>query len=158
MQIFVTSKNPYHAALRLFKGNKKRALKMITETQQILACCQAHFNNNKVTMLKVNGAPYSTPKSRMNHPVVKWAYSNIKNTRWLIDHLNHLYSFYTGEKFINVEYNIHVLNESIESFDLDYFTDIEFLNFAKANDKNLDFTHIANTCKAYDLFLKQQGA
>lgn len=157
MQVFATSKNPYHAAIRLWKGNKKRALKMITETQQILACCQYHFTGN-VTMLKIDGKPYSTPKSRLNHPCVKWSYSDIKNTRWLIDHLKHLYSFYSGNKFINVEYNLHVLNESIRALDMDYFTTIDFLNFAKADDKNLDFTHMEDTFKAYDLFLKAQGA
>ena len=109
MQIFVTNNNPYTCALRLW-DNPVRARKMITETQQILACCQKHFYG-EVTILKVDGKPYSTPKSRMNHPVIKWACESKANMRWLRVHLLELWLRYKGDKFTNVVPNCKIIDE-----------------------------------------------
>ena len=152
MQVFVTDKNPVTSARRLW-NNTNRACKMITETQQILACCQNHFFG-KVTILKKDGTPFKTPKSRINHPCVKWACSSKSNVSWLIYHLDALMTFYEGEGFQNVDSNISVLL----SQDWSYNEPLQFLNFAKADAKGLDFTHVENVFDAYDQFLKQQGA
>ena len=153
MQIFVTSESAKESAERLWK-NPTRARKMITETQQILACCQEHFLG-KVTLQKVDGTAFKTPKSRMHHPCVKWACQSSDNVSWLIDHLWWLLYGYEGTGFQNVPDNIMHMCK-----DFDFWTDDPdpFLNFAKASDKGLDFTHIENVFEAYDLFLKAQNA
>lgn len=154
MQIFVTSPDPIDSALRLYKQTN-RALKMITETQQILAAV-IDFYGWESKLLKVNGEPYKSPKSRINHPVVLWARGRAEHTSWLIDHLEALYILYDGDKFKNVQKNIDILRQFY------YATyqseDISFLNFAKADDKGLDFRSVDNVFEAYDKFLEVQNA
>jgi hypothetical protein len=129
---------------------------MITEYQQILACCQKHLFG-EVTIYKVNGEPFSTPLSRMNHPVVKWARANKDNFSWLVMCLFWLYGEQHGKSngFRNVPKNVDVLLDQAHCVD---YNELEFINFAKASDKGLDFTHIECTFEAYDKFLKAQGA
>lgn len=160
MQIFVTNSNPYKSAYRL-QRNKKRAYKMITESMQILACCQKHYNNEP-KIKKVNGEPYSTPKSRMNHPVVLWAYADKMHMLWLIHHAFHLFNFYLKQcardnkqpKFSNIQDNLDILIDQGCSCD---FEKVKFLNFAKAENKGLDYTDEPDVFKAYDKFLTAQG-
>lgn len=154
MQIFVTDPSPKVSAQRLY-NNPKRALKMITEMQQILACAQVHFGCTEI-IKKADGTPFKTPKSRMNHPVVKWVCENMKHVSWLISHLFWLYAYYKGRKFKNVYSNTYLLYGQIPTYLGGY--EIKFLNFAKADSKGLDFTHIPNVFEAYDQFLKAQGA
>ena len=153
MQIFVTSRDPKLSALRLY-SQTNRALKMITETQQILAAViDVHGWEHK--LLKVDGKPYKSPKSRINHPVVVWARGRDSHMSWLIDHLEALYVLYDGDKFKNVQKNIDILRQFYYA---EYSSeDITFLNFAKADDKGLDFRHIDNVFEAYDQFLEIQS-
>ena len=153
MQIFVTDKCPTKSALRLW-NSPNRARKMITEYQQILACCQHEFNG-KVTIKKVDGTPFKTPKSRMNHPVIIWARKSKNNMKWVAETLESLYLSYEGNGFVNVEDNIDILNEELLFVDM---TTDNFCNFAKSSDKGLDFTNLDDTIEAYDKFLKAQGA
>jgi hypothetical protein len=128
---------------------------MITESQQILACAQKD-QFGKVSMLKVDGEPFKTPESRMNHPVVKWACISVHNMKFLSLYLQSLLDKYEGDKFKNVPVNLDILNKQLVTGI--YYRHSPFLNFAKADDKDLDFTHIENVFEAYDLFLKAQGA
>jgi hypothetical protein len=154
MQLFVTTPCPLEAAERLWKV-PIRAQKMITESQQILACAQDHFLG-KVTIHKVSGELYKTPLSRRNHPVVKWVCRSTVNASWVLQHLHRLRDLYTGAKFINVWDNINELyTYSVFTEEL---SDIKFLNFAKADSKGLDFTNIEDVFEAYDRFLKAQNA
>lgn len=153
MQIFVTHPDPIDSAIRLY-NEPKRALKMITETQQILACVQEYQNHNQRITTK-DGNPYTTPKSRMNHPVVIWAVQKPEHAAWLVRHLEALHMLYDGEGFRNVPKNITTLWSAFNNLPLDNIT---FLNFAKNDAKKLDFTHIDNVFEAYDFFLKAQGA
>lgn len=154
MQIFVTSHDPELSALRLY-NQTNRALKMITETQQILAAV-IDFHSWQPKLLKVDGTPYKSPKSRINHPVVIWARGSNNHISWLIDHLEALYTLYDGDKFKNVKKNIDILREFYYH---EYYSEkINFLNFAKAEDKGLDFRNIDDVFKAYDNFLKVQNA
>jgi hypothetical protein len=161
MQIFVTNDSPVDSAIRLWQV-PVRARKMITETQQILACCQKHFFG-EVTILKVDGNPYSTPLSRMNHPVVKWACEDLANMRWLRLHLIELWVHYEGKKFVNVVPNCKIIDEQLprrkESYE-GWFWELHtpFLNFAKNDDKELDFRYIDDVFEAYNQFLLVQGA
>ena len=154
MQIFVTSECPAECADRLWR-NPKRAMKMITETQQILACAQKALFGD-VTLLKVDGTPFKTPKSRMNHPVVKWASECTDHMYWLTRHLLFLYSKYQGSSFVNVLDNI---NRLLVVFDPSPIIDsvLDYCNFAKADAKGLDFTNLDNVFEAYDKFLSAQG-
>ena len=154
MQLFITDHDPHRCSDRLY-NNKTRAHKMITETQQILACAQMHFMK-KVTIKKVDGKPYATPLSRMNHPVIQWVCKDERHASWVLEHLYHLRNAYEGTAFKNVWDNFLELSK-YSPFIQDY-SGIEFFNFAKADDKGLNFTHIEDTFEAYDLFLEAQGA
>lgn len=158
MQIFVTDPNPITSARRLW-NNTNRAIKMITETQQILACCQLHFHG-EVTILKKDGTPFKTPKSRINHPCVKWACEDTRNAFWLICHLDGLLTFYEGEKFTNAKNNVNLLigQKWLTMQQLVDSRPDNYLNFAKADAKGLDYTHIKSPFVAYDKFLAAQGA
>ena len=155
MQIFVTHPNPVDSAIRLY-NHQPRALKMITETQQILACYQ-EYHQHPTRILKLDGKPYSTPKSRMNHPVVKWVCKSHENYKWLVKHLDALYTLYDGSGFKNVPDNLEILFNTFTPENFNHLS-IQFLNFAKADSKKLDFTHMSDTFEAYDQFLKAQGA
>ena len=158
MQIFVTHKNPLEAAQHLWKVSPIRARKMITETQQILACVQKHFKVFPY-IKKSNGEQFKTPLSRMNHPIVKWSYLEMVNTIWLIDYLYWLFSKYEGSGFKNVLNNIDLLESQFtpEGFNFPWKeNDIEFLNFAKCKSKNLDFTHEKDVFTAYKKYLDIQ--
>ena len=158
MQIFVTSPSPADSANRLWQ-QPNRARKMITETMQILACCQQSLFGG-VTITKADGTPYKTPKSRMNHPVVIWARSSVQNTAWLLTHCYALYKRYSGKAFTNIMPNIKLLTEQLVQSgcsDLS-FDNMQFCNFAKADDKGLDFRHIDDVHEAYNQFLLAQNA
>ena len=160
MQIFVTSECPAECAQRLWKGSPKRAIKMITETQQILACAQKKLFG-EVTLLKVDGTPFKTPKSRMNHPVVKWASDIIDHMYWLTRHLLFLYAGYKSNGFTSGFANVlDNISKLFIQIDVRPIVDsvLDYCNFAKADSKGLDFTHIEDVFEAYDLFLKAQGA
>lgn len=156
MQIFVTDKCPKKSAERL-QINKTRANKMITESQQILACCQKRILGY-VSIKKADGSLYSTPISRMNHPVVKWASSGYPEMTWLVMHLDSLLNYYKGDGFKNVRQNIDIMMVDIMSSGEDSYFPKSFLNFAKADSKGLDFTAEPCVFTAYDKFLKAQGA
>lgn len=155
MQIFVTSSCPRESAERLWRS-PNRARKMITETQQILACCQEKFYG-QVTIKKANGDFFKVPLSRKNHPVVKWACKDLDHMRWVLGHLCCLKAEYEGDKFLNVEDNILVLCDQLVTVFSD-FSLLTFLNFAKNDAKGLDFTNEPDVFLAYDKFLKAQGA
>jgi hypothetical protein len=156
MQIFVTDPCPKRSAQRLWK-DPVRGRKMLTETQQILACACSQLTIY-VDLRKSNGEKYKTPKSRINHPVIKWASQSRVHVSWLIDHLYELYRLYQcdgGGAFLNVNDNLLKLYEVRASYDPHK---IQFLNFAKADAKGLDFTEDTNVFRAYDNFLRAQGA
>ena len=160
MQVFVTDPCPQKSATRLW-NNPKRAIKMITESQQILAACQ-QVVYGKVTIFNKSDEPFATPLSRINHPVIKWASSSKSNMKWILMHLINLgweyRKRYQGrDTFKNLESNIEVLKEQLYG---DHYIELteNFFNFAKAADKNLDFRYIENVFEAYDEFLKAQGA
>lgn len=153
MQVFAVSPCPEESAKRLWV-NGNRARKMITETQQILACCQQQFLG-KVTIKKTNGEPFKTPLSRMNHPVVIWARSDTKHASWITDHLFCLRRGYEGDAFANV-YDNYIELLKYSQF-IEELRGIKFYNFAKASDKGLDFRHVTDVHEAYDKFLKAQG-
>lgn len=154
MQIFVTNPDPVISANNLW-ANPKRAMKMITESQQILACALVHLGCNDSLLLKVDGTPFKTPKSRMNHPVVKWAGASRENFKWVCEHLLGLYQRYSGAGFKNVNANLDYLALSVLLWG-SVGTPDKFLNFAKADAKGLDFTHIEDVFEAYRLFLEVQ--
>ena len=98
----------------------------------------------------------SRPKSRMNHPCVLWARKSAKNQKWLLEACRELYHQYResgGQAFKWVVPNI-------ERIDYFLFEEIpaasEFLNFAKSDAKNLDFTNITDPVLAYNTYLKEQ--
>jgi molybdopterin-guanine dinucleotide biosynthesis protein A len=131
---------------------------MITESMQILACCQKSLFK-AVSITKVNGEHYKTLKSRMNHPVVIWARSDIKHMSWLLAHCTSLYEAYTsrgGRAFKNIPANISTLRLQVDGVDHSDIT--SFFNFAKSDEKDLYFRHIRDVFEAYNQFLKAQGA
>ena len=161
MQLHVTYPDASKCAEYLWK-NPVRARKMITETQQILACAQKHFFGG-VTLLKVNGEPFKTPKSRMNHPVVKWVCEDMRHFIWVYHYLRFLYLGYDGKGFLNVRNNLLTLHylcwvpgNYVKMDEIEKGKGIEFFNFAKADSKGLDFTHIKDVHLAYRMFLEAQ--
>lgn len=150
MQIFATNKCPIESAKFLWKS-PIRARKMITETQQILACCEFHLYG-RTNLTKVTGEIYATPKSRINHPVVIWARSDERNASWVLRHLCALYELYEGDAFQNVMDNI--INKCSIPINLPEPTN--FCNFAKADAKQLDYRHITDVHEAYREFLNIQ--
>lgn len=164
MQLHVTNREPIICAERVWH-NKRLAIKMITETQQILACCQVEFNKHPL-IKKVNGEPYQTPKHIFNHPVTKWARSDRHHAGWCTHYLVELYLRYVDQSkdssckkqkaMLNVAENCWLLYWQfgcvVGSYDC-----ITFLNFAKSDQKKLDFTDVDDVFEAYDLYLKAQG-
>lgn len=152
MQIFATHSCPIDSANYLYK-NPLRARKMITESIQILSCvCQKH---EMEIPLKLNGEPFKTPKSRINHPVVLWATEDLSHAKWLLTHVNRLYEIYIslgGEKFVWVPDVISLMESNLSHITV---TPSYFCNFAKANSKGLDFRHLP-VHKAYLEFLNAQ--
>lgn len=150
MQIHVTSPDPAECA-RILWRNPVRARKMITETQQILACCQYEYGFFRI-IYKTDGSPYKTPLSIRNHPVTKWCKSNKINISWTIRYLKCLYGFYEGDGFHNVPRNIHILESQFIVMET---IPLSFLNFAKSDAKGLDFTD-CGVHFAYRRFLEAQ--
>ena len=152
MQIFVTDANPAIAAARLWQ-NPKRAIKMITESCQIIACGQQHFGLTLVT--KKDGSPFATLQSRMNHPVIQWAREDKRHLGWVVRHLFALSSHYQGQGFQWLPQNLSLLKQQ----GLDQLAPPDYYcNFAKADAKQLDFRHMSNVFVAYDAFLKAQNS
>ena len=153
MQIFATSPCPIESANILYH-NPVRARKMITESIQILSCvCYTH---KMQIPLKKDGTQFKTPKSRINHPVVKWASQNLTNAKWLLTHVEHLYDTYKqngGQSFLWVPNAIKTIRDN-----LSHITEApsDFCNFAKADSKNLDFRHLP-VHDAYKQFLEIQN-
>lgn len=150
MQIHVTDPSPAKCATFLWQ-NPVRARKMITETQQMLACAQVHFGYaNRIRTIE--GKPYKTPKHIMNHPCTKWVCYSRANAYWTVRYLIQLLERYKGKKFKNVLDNTIIL-----TFQFLTSNDPEaFLNLAKSKEKNLDFTDEPNVFKAYKLYLQAQ--
>jgi hypothetical protein len=155
MQIFVTSKDPSECANRLWQV-PQRARGMITETMQIIAHAQNHLFGTE-DILRKDGTPYILQKSRMNHPVVKWARENLINYRWTCWYMMCLFKGYKGKGYRSILKNIDE-NIPVEVWGLPCPTPQRFCNFAKADSKELNFTHVECTFEAYDQFLKAQGA
>lgn len=160
MQIFITDPDPRKSADYLW-SNPNRARKMITESMQIMACALEHFGCEE-QLKKANGESYSTPKSRMNHPVVKWAYKDKSNLLWLCIHCTQLYLEYSkrgGKAFKNIPDNINIIHNNFKGklFDIMKGEGIEFLNFAKCKSKDLDFTSLL-VFDAYQKYLEAQDA
>lgn len=153
MQIFVTDKDPKKSAMNLWR-NPTRARKMITESMQIMACTLLHYKCAQ-QIKKADGELYATPKSRMNHPVVKWVCEDKANLNWLCRHCSVLYAEYkkqNGLAFANIPQNLEIINNFLCN---DNYYQVKFLNFAKCESKNLDFTHLP-VCEAYTKYLELQ--
>lgn len=153
MQIFVTDKDPKKSAMNLWR-NPTRARKMITESMQIMACALQHYKCTQQTK-KEDGEPYATPKSRTNHPVVKWVCEDKANLSWLYLHCSELYSEYKKRKgiaFKNIPQNLEIISNFLGN---DNYYQVKFINFAKCKSKNLDFTHLP-VFEAYNKYLKSQ--
>jgi hypothetical protein len=152
MQIFVTDKDPKKSSINLW-SNPIRARKMITESMQIMACALEYYKCTQ-QLKKTNGEPYATPKSRMNHPVVKWVCEDKVHLTWLCLHCSALYAEYKrrkGNAFANIPKNLEI----VYGFAGNDYYQINFLNFAKCKSKNLDFTCFP-VCEAYIKYLKLQ--
>jgi hypothetical protein len=156
MQIFVTDPCPKRSAQRLWK-NPTRARNMIRETSQLLA--YACYNMGINLDLKTSeGYPYKMPQSRLNNKITLWVSENKTHLSWVIDHLYELYSHYVangGGSFLHINDNLIKLYQVHVSYDVHK---IKFLNFAKADSKKLNYTSDPSVFRAYDLFLKAQGA
>lgn len=153
MQIFATSPSPVESARYLWETSPVRARKMITESQQILACALVRKGLEQ-SLIRVDCGCIRTPTSMLRHPIVIWASIDTNNFMWVVRHLKALYSMYKkrgGEKFTNVEGNLKKLTGMFEFEQPD-----KFLNFAKADSKGLDFTHVADVHAAYRAFLEAQ--
>lgn len=158
MQIFVTNPNPKKSADYLWT-NPNRARKMITESMQILACALEYFGYQE-QIKKANGDPYATPKSRMNHPVVKWVCEDKNHVLWLCIHCTQLYLEYSkkgGRAFKNIPNNIDIIHNNFKGrlFEIIEGKNINFLNFAKCKSKDLDFTNLP-VFEAYRQYLEAQ--
>jgi hypothetical protein len=106
--------------------------------------------------LKKDGTQFKTPKSRINHPVVRWASENLTNAKWVLTHVKHLYAIYKqqgGQSFLWVPNAIKTIDSNLSHVDN---SPSDFCNFAKADSKNLDFRHLP-THEAYKKFLKAQN-
>jgi len=152
MNIFVVSNDPQLCADRL-QLYKRRANKMITETQQLLAFAQVSLDLYP-RIRTVGGDFYKVEGNHKNRPCTLWAGKDIKNFTWLVYHLQALHLHYQGDKFQNVRSNLEILFNQCVQLDIN----LEFVNCAKSDEKNLCFTHIQNVHEAYDLYLKAQGA
>ena len=155
MQLHVTSPIPKFCAERIMQ-NTVRGRKMITETQQIIACAQAKFGHQEL-IKTATGELYKTPAWIMNHPVTKWASQDQQHLFWCVRYLYWLHRLYQGDAFQNVSQNIDIVLSQIPK-PKQSIKDIVFLNFAKSKQKNLDFTYIENVFEAYDNFLKAQNS
>jgi hypothetical protein len=86
MNIFVTDKNPYYAAISL---DDKRLIKMCLETTQILSTVLNIKHEKKEISYK---GPYKS--THKNHPCVKWAEKDHTNFIWAEHYLNELFEEY----------------------------------------------------------------
>lgn len=92
---------------------------------------------------------------QMHHPVVKWVCEDKANLNWLYRHCSALYTEYkrqNGLAFTNIPQNLEIINNFICN---DNYYQISFINFAKCESKDLDFTHLP-VFEAYTKYLKLQ--
>lgn len=146
MNIFALDECPYEAAAQLngSKYDKKRMVKMVTETAQILS-----------TALWLNG--YSSTSlyrpTHRNHPVVAWAAATRGNFDWLCAYWLALIAEYTYDyrrrhKASNLYREIlqhrHYLPEGPRQ---------AFVNCARNKEWGVDYTWVSDVHQAYQFYL-----
>jgi hypothetical protein len=141
MNIFFTSECPIECAKFL---DDKRALKMVLETAQMLS-----------TALRVHGYEGDGiyKMTHKNHPSSVWARETRENFQWLLRHF----------KALSDEYTFRYGKVHKSSRLLDVFKDHEFMipegsltpfaNCAANKSVGVDFKHIKDVTKAYQLYL-----
>ena len=144
MNIFATSNCPIESAKFL---DDKRCQKMVLESAQLLS-----------TALRVNG--YKSDDvykiAHLNHPSSRWTRATQGNYKWLLEHFRALCNEYnrrTGKthassKLLPIfEANVGLIPEGEK---------MPFSNNARNLTKGVDFTHISDTIKAYQMYLMER--
>lgn len=147
MNVFAVDKSPLLCARAL---DDKRLIKMILETAQILCTVM-----NKAAGFQLT--PYRS--THANHPITLWA-DDARNFNWLL-----LLGLAYGEEY---EYRFdkrHASQDIIEAIDLEWAVmHVEtgqskplyphsWCNAARRGDLGIDFAHVADTHRAYRLYL-----
>ena len=144
MNIFATYDCPKKSANFM---DKKRCIKMILESAQMLSTALRFYNCNDHRLYKT---------SHLNHPTSIWCRENQSNFMWLINHMQFLcqrYSTLTGK--------IHASMKLIPVFFelIDYIPEgkrTPFINCASNKSKNICFKHVKDTHLAYRLYLRER--
>jgi hypothetical protein len=139
VNIFVTSPCPIESAKAL---DNKRVIKMLLESAQMLSCA-INENGGK--------APYRS--SHKNHPCNVWARTSTGNWDWLFEHYDALcqeYTRRTGKIHKSSELKQELL--SLRSF-IPTGERTAFVNCAANQEKGVNYKHMTDVHKAYQLYL-----
>lgn len=155
MQIWFLDPSPIKSAEILYKKSPQRARKFVIEFMQAVAMlCEKH---DLPLPIKKDGTPYKTKlASRFPKPLMEWLDINWRSLAWCCDMVLHL-SFLTGSTIYAQNWcYTKPLIEKIVKLKGDNVKFTPLPNYAKSKAKGLDFTHIKDTCKAYNLYLDAQ--
>ena len=149
MNIFATSPCPKECAKYL---DDKRVVKMILETVQMLCCALNERAGYQI-------APYKS--THKNHPCNKWARQDLDKFMWLYRHALAL-----GEEYKSRYNKQHKSIDALRSIDMrtiyglfetNYFEHpYRFVNCARNNELNIDYTLIKDVHLAYRKYLSDR--
>lgn len=165
MNIFATYPCPKQSAQYL---DNKRVIKMILESSQMLSTAlkthapmlyrkkptQRLTKANKPLCEHIFNDCLVSGPTHANHPANVWVRSSRSNYMWLIEHMSALCVEYTkrsGGKHHKCEQYIQSYRDNAHIIPSGGLT--KFANCARNRDKGVDYTHIDDVHKAYQLYL-----